>query len=62
MRKAKAITLSEDIISYVERLSQEEGRSFSNMVETIIKRYANISKQFDTKNISGIFFSEKYQQ
>lgn len=46
-KKIKGITLSRDIIRYIENLSKIENRNFSNMVEVIIKRYKIISEQLD---------------
>jgi len=44
MKRIKAITLSEEIIEFVEKFAQREHRNFSNSIETIIRRYREISK------------------
>lgn len=43
----KAMTLEEDVVDYIERLSKLEHRNFSNMVNVIVKRYRKIVEQLD---------------
>jgi len=51
MRKPKTITLSDEVISYIKELCKLEHRNFSNMVETVIKRYKKITKELDTISV-----------
>lgn len=37
MTKAKNVTLDKDVIEEVERLAEEDGRKFSNMVNKLLR-------------------------
>lgn len=39
MQVKKNMTISQETIDYVQALAKKENRSYSNMIETIIKRY-----------------------
>lgn len=38
-KQIKSIRLEEETIEKIERLAEEEGRTFSNMVERILRQY-----------------------
>ena len=38
-KKSRSITIEEELIKLLERESEIDGRSFSNMIETIVKKH-----------------------
>lgn len=45
--KIKGVTLESEVITYVEEQAKMENRNFSNMINTICKRYKLITEQLD---------------
>ncbi|MBQ1264722.1 MAG: ribbon-helix-helix protein, CopG family [Oscillospiraceae bacterium] len=46
-KKTVSVRLDEDLIAKIRTLAEKENRSFSNLVETVLKKYAD--KQSEQK-------------
>jgi len=42
----KGINIKTENAEYVERLAKKENRNFSNMLDTLIERYRDVSQNF----------------
>ncbi len=40
-KKTVSVRLDEDLIAKIRALAEKENRSFSNLVETVLKKYAD---------------------